>query len=64
MASKEFDERHPFGKGATIITQDNITYAQAARAARQRIRNGTASADDVLFVNEREALIQKAVREK
>ena len=63
MSNSEFNERHPFGKGATIITEDNISHAQAARAARARIKNGTASAEDVQFVNEREALIRKAARE-
>ena len=55
----DFDEKHPFGKGATIITPDNIALAQAARAARNRIASGQGTPADHDLVNGREEFIKK-----
>lgn len=61
MAEERFDEKHPFGKQATVVTQDNIAMASAARAARKAIAEGRATAEDHILVAERERLIKHAV---
>ena len=59
----EFNEKHPFGKGATVVTPDNIDMAQRTRAARRAISEGRGTSEDHALVNERERLIKKAVEE-
>lgn len=58
----DFDPERPYGKGATIITQDNIQHAQAARAARQRIQQGRGTPQDIDLVNGREQFIKNIRR--
>lgn len=53
-----FNEKHPFGKGATVISKDNYTHAQMRRAARARIDAGQGQPADYELVAGAEALIQ------
>lgn len=46
------------------VTDDNISHAQAARTARQRISRGSGTPEDYALVNGREALLKKAVEDK
>jgi hypothetical protein len=46
------------------VTEDNIAHATAARQARHRMGQGTATPADYDLVNGREALLKKAVEEK
>ncbi|MGH2619835.1 MAG: hypothetical protein ACRDHG_04605 [Anaerolineales bacterium] len=55
----EFNPDQPYGKGALIITQDNIDHAVRELAARRRIQSGTGSPEDYDIVNGRQAMIEK-----
>lgn len=46
------------------VTADNISHAQAARQARQRINAGQGTPADYDLVNGRDDLLRKAVEEK
>lgn len=58
-----FNEKHPFGKGATVVSSDNIAHAQMRRAARQAMERGTATPAQIELVHSAEVLIKKAVEE-
>ena len=62
MAWEKFSEKNPFGKGATVITQDNIDAARIRYDAAQRLKHGRGTAEDRMILAEAEALLQK-VRE-
>jgi hypothetical protein len=59
-----YDEKHPFGKGAIVISQDNISHAEMRRSARNRINHGQGTPQDYELVSGAEALIQQALLEK
>jgi hypothetical protein len=59
-----YNERQPFGKGATVISPDNISHAEMRRAARTRIERGRGTPEDYEMVAGAEAMIQKAVQSK
>lgn len=59
-----FNEKHPFGKGATVVSEDNIVHAQARRAARNRIMNGRGTPEDYVAIQETEMLIRQVAEGK
>ncbi len=63
MAWEKFNEKHPFGKGATVVSQENYEFALMRRAARNRIEAGVGTPEDRLMLAEAERLIKKAVEE-
>lgn len=65
----DYNPKHPWGKpgpNSTIvgISEDNILHATMARDARRRIAVRQGSAEDRLFVAEREAMIKRAVEDR
>jgi hypothetical protein len=58
-----FNEKHPFGKGATVVSSDNIAHAQMRRMARKAMEQGSATPEQIELVNSSEMLIKKAVEE-
>lgn len=63
MSWEKYNEKHPFGKGATVISEENHQFAMMRRAARQRIQQGRGTAEDRAFLADAERLIKKAVEE-
>lgn len=58
----DFNPDSPYGKGAILITPDNIKMAIAARAAEQRIKRGQGTPQDFDLVQGRRDF-EKKVRE-
>jgi len=58
----EYNERYPFGKKATIVTQDNADASIDALAARRRIQHGRAMPGDRELVQGRQASIDRVVQ--
>jgi methionine-rich copper-binding protein CopC len=58
-----FNEKHPFGKGATVVSSDNIAHAQMRRMARKAMEQGSATPEQIELVHSSEMLIKKAVEE-
>lgn len=59
MSWQKYSEKHPFGKGATVITQDNIIKAQERLAAKRRLEAGRGTPEDRIMLAEAEALLDK-----
>ena len=57
----EYNERYPFGKNATVVTQDNINASVDALAARRRIQHGVPQPGDRELVQGRQASIDRVV---
>ncbi len=58
--SDHFNPDRPFGKGATIVTKDNIDASQDALQARRRIERGEGRPGDRELLDGREAFIKNA----
>ena len=60
MSDHEFNPERPFGKGATVVTLDNIEASQDALAARRRVERGQAQPGDRELLKGRETFIAAA----
>lgn len=58
-----YNEKHPFGKGATVVSADNISYAMQRRHAHKAKEQGTATPEQIELIHSSEMLIRKAVEE-
>lgn len=59
--NKPFNEKMPFGKDATVVGGDNIAKSKERYKAMQAIKNGTATPDQVLLVNDCDRLINQVL---
>lgn len=60
----DFNERYPFGKGATVIGGDNIHFSQLRHQAVQRYRQGQATPEDMALLYETDRAMQTILKEE
>lgn len=56
-----FNEKQPWGKGATAVKGDNIEFSRERYAATQACRRGTATPEQRMLVEETDQIIQEAL---
>ena len=64
MSWQPFNEKHPFGKGSTVVSEDNIVHAKLRRSARIAMEHGKATPAQIELVNSAETLIKQAVADQ
>ncbi len=58
---KPFNEKRPFGRGATIVGGDNIEFSRVRREAIIACKNNRASPEQRALVMEADAVIQECL---
>lgn len=59
---KEFSAENPWGRGATVVTPDNVVHSRVRQEAIMALRKGTATPEQQALVHEADAAIQSALR--
>lgn len=59
--SKPYNEKNPFGKGATVVGGDNIEYSRMRREAIKAIKANRATPDQIQLVHDADAIIQECL---
>jgi hypothetical protein len=58
---KPFNEKRPFGRGATVVGGDNIEFSRVRREAIIAVKNGRATPEQRALVMETDAVIQECL---
>ena len=58
-----YDEKHPFGKGALTITPDNHAASRTRYRAQRAVVNGTATPEQSALVYQIDADMQRIIAE-
>ncbi len=58
---KPFNEKRPFGRGATIVGGDNIEFSRVRREAIIACKHGRATPEQRALVEETDAIIQECL---
>lgn len=61
VESQPYNEKSPFGRGATVVTGDNIEYSKQRVEAIRAIKSGSATPEQRALVSETDAVIQEAL---
>ena len=56
-----FNEKNPWGKGSTVITEDNAAFSTVRRAAIIAVKARTATPEQTALVAETDAAMAEAV---
>ena len=59
---KEFSSENPWGKGATVVTADNVMYSRVRQEAIMAMRQNRATPEQQALVYEADAAIQFALQ--
>ncbi len=59
---KEFSAEAPWGRGATVVTEDNVIHSRVRHAAIMAMRQGRATPEQAALVYDADAAIQMALK--
>jgi len=62
--NKEFNERKPFGAGATVVAGDNIQHSRNRWEAIKAMRSGRATPEQAALVHETDELFKDAMSQR
>lgn len=66
ISSQPFNEKNPWGKGSTVITQDNLAFSRVRREAIAAVKDRRATADQQVLVADADRVVAEtmAARDK